>query len=160
MENSNTNEAVTIEGRLREIVEDVLKSSPLYLVDLSVRGRKGSQVIDVFIDSDSDLDVERLAQVNREIGFLIETEDLIKGSYSLNVSSPGVDRPLSLLRQFKKNVGRKLKVKRRTAEGGSATLVGTLASVTEDFIELEVDRKGVLTIPHAEIIEAKVQLPW
>lgn len=160
MENSNTNEAVTIEGRLREIVEDVLKSSPLYLVDLSVRGRKGSQVIDVFIDSDSDLDVERLAQVNREIGFLIETEDLIKGSYSLNVSSPGVDRPLSLLRQFKKNVGRKLKVKRRTAEGGSATLVGTLASVSEDFIELEVDRKGVLTIPHAEIIEAKVQLPW
>lgn len=160
MEHGNTNETVTLESRLRDIVEEVLGASPLYLVDLNVRGRKGSQVIDVFIDSDTDLDVEMLAEVSRELGFLLDTEDLIKGSYSLNVSSPGVDRPLSLPRQYKKNVGRKLKVKRRTAEDSSETIMGQLVSASEESIELDVDRKGRVHISYADIMEAKVQLPW
>jgi ribosome maturation factor RimP len=160
MEHGITSGTVTLESRLREIVEGVLQDSPLYLVDLDIRGRKGSQVIDVFIDSDTTLDVEALARVSREVGFMLETEDAIKGSYNLNVSSPGVDRPLSSPRQFKKNVGRKLKVKHRTGEGSSATEEGTLASVSDEFIELNVERTGVLKIPHIDILEAKVQLPW
>ncbi|HET6566814.1 MAG TPA: ribosome maturation factor RimP [Rhodothermales bacterium] len=149
-----------LETRVRRIVEEVIQGTPLFLVDLDIRGRKGSQVVDVFIDSDEKLDVEELARVSREVGFLLDAEDVMQGHYSLNVSSPGLNRPLSLPRQYRKNVGRTLEVRYRNEDGANVTAIGTLSSVTDNEIELSTDLEGVLRIPYADVVEAKVQLPW
>lgn len=151
-----------VEGRIRDLVEEVIAGSPMYLVDLAVRGQKGSRVVEVFIDSDEGLSVDELARVSREVGFLIDTEDVIDDAYRLNVSSPGLDRPLALPRQFKKNAGRPLEVRVQPPEEGAKakTLQGELAAADEEGIELKLANKETRRIPYAHIARAKVLLPW
>ncbi len=146
--------------RVRGIVDEVVAGSPLFVVDVAVRGRKGSQAIDVFVDSDEGLDIETLARISREVGFLLEAEDVMPGHYTLNVSSPGLDRPLTSLRQYRKNVNRQLRVHYRKADGsGNAEVVGRLANVDEEGIEVETGGDGT-RIGFDQILWAKVQLPW
>lgn len=149
-----------LEDRVRKVVEEVIQDPPLFIVDLDVRGRKGSQVIDIFIDSDEILDVAELARVSREVGFLLDAEEIMPGNYGLNVSSPGLNRPLVFQRQYRKNIGRKLKVKYRSEAGINETALGTLSDATEAEIELSTGSDGVLRISYHDIMEAKVQLPW
>ena len=109
--------APAVDARVKTLVEEVLAGSPHFLVDLEVRGARGSQAVDVFIDSDEGLGVGTLARISREVAFLLDTGEVIAGHYRLNVSSPGLDRPLKLPRQYKKNVGRALRVHYQKPEG-------------------------------------------
>lgn len=149
----------TLDERIQRIVEEVLTDPALFLVEVSVRGVKGSRVIEIFVDSDHNIDIDMLASLNREIGFLLETADFIEGKYRLNVSSPGLDRPLVLPRQFRKNLGRQLKVKMRLPDGNK-TVKGTLATINDDSVELKLANGDVQEVAFDSIEEAKIVLPW
>lgn len=151
----------SVEERIQGLVEETLQGSALYLVSVDVRGRKGSRVVEIFLDSDGVLDVEELARVSREVGFLLDTEDVIEGRYSLNVSSPGVDRPLALPRQYKKNVGRQVRVKYRTNQDADvATVEGALKEATDEGIAIAVSPSNTVEIAFDEVVETRVLLPW
>lgn len=145
---------------VRELTEEVLAGSPYFIVDLEVRGHHGTRVVKIFIDSDDDLNHDDLATISEEVGFLLEMEDTIAGSYTLEVSSPGIKRPLTLPRQFRKNIGRPLRVRYDTEEGDSENNTGTLVAADDDAIELEVAPDRVVRIPYAAIDRAKIELPW
>ena len=146
---------------MRKLVEEVLSDSSTFIVDLDVRGTRGSQVVNIFVDSDSGMGVDDLARISREIGFLLDTEDVFPDRYSLNVSSPGLDKPLAMPRQYKKNIGRQLRVHFRKEDGtGNMEVAGTLVGVDDDAIRLEAADVDSLRIPFENIIWAKVQLPW
>jgi len=153
--------AVTAHEKVRAIVEEILADTPDYLVDLAVRGTAGSQAVDVFIDSDVELPVGRLADINREVGFLLETEDILSGSFRLNVSSPGLDKPLRLPRQYRKNTGRMLRVHFQKPDGtGFTEISGSLEEATEKGIRVRFARGQERRIAYTDILWAKVQLPW
>lgn len=149
--------AATPEERVRTLVEEVIDES-MFVVEVIVRGRKGSRVVEVFLDGDAPLSIEALARVSREAGFLIEVEDVIDGKYRLNVSSPGLDRPLTLPRQYKKHVGRTLRVRFRDGENERA-VKGKLLKTGEDGVVIAAGKQE-LRIPFTEIVRAKVELPW
>lgn len=160
MSELNPGRATGIEERVRAVTEEVLQGSPLFLVDLQIRGNKGSRVVEIFVDSDEGIDVEELARVSREVGFVLDTDEVIAGRYSLNVSSPGVDRPLTLPRQFRKNVGRRMRVRYRSSDGGVQEGEGDLEAVTEDGIALRISPSKQVALAYGEVIEARVLLPW
>lgn len=149
----------TLAQRIKAHVEEVIAGSPLYVVEVVVRGRKGSQVVEVFVDSDEALNIEELARINRELGFLLDTENVIDSRYSLNVSSPGVQRPLKLPRQFGKNVGRKLRVQYRS-EHGPASVEGELLAVEGGNLLIAENGSQVVTVAYDDVEEARVLLPW
>jgi len=151
--------APTREQRVKALVEEVVAGSPVYVVDVVVRGGKGSRVVDVFVESDETLDVEELARINREVGFLLDVEDIIDGHYRLNVSSPGVDRPLMLPRQFRKNIGRQLRVRYR-AGGGSSTVEGELTEADAGHIVIVHSGEEAARVAYDDVEEARVLLPW
>ncbi|NNE70248.1 MAG: ribosome maturation factor RimP, partial [Rhodothermales bacterium] len=125
------------------------------IVDIVVRGRQGSRVVEVFLDSDDGIGLDQLASFSREVGFLLEAEDVIKGKYRLNVSSPGADRPLTLPRQMRKHVGRKLSVKREEGK----PVQGVLQSADDEGITLKKGKEEV-RLAFDSIQEARVVLPW
>jgi ribosome maturation factor RimP len=150
-----------LQGRVQGIVAEVLSGQDeVYIVEIDIRGQKGSRVVNVHLESDGPLDVERLASISREVSFVLETEDVIAGRYHLNVSSPGADRPLKQPRQFKKHVGRQLAVVTVDAGGAKRELIGELIATDDGSIELKPEKGEPVRITYQEIETAQVRLPW
>ncbi len=86
---------------IREIAEQIAEQNNLFLVDFIVRGSESSRVIEVYIDGEINISADECALVSKEISKLIDEKELLR-SYRLDVSSPGVDRPLIYLPQYPK----------------------------------------------------------
>ena len=113
-------------NRLRTVVEPVVVAAGYDLEDLSVSRAGRRDVVRVIVDGDGGIDLDRVADVSRAISRALDRAeethgDLVAGEYQLEVSSPGVDRPLTLPRHWRRNVGRLVKV---TVRGGGAALPG------------------------------------
>ena len=147
---------------VRALVTPVLDEHDVELVEVEVRGAHGSRVVAIVGDTDDGLDLDLIAQLSRTIGDLLDEGDLISGKYTLEVSSPGVDRPLRSARSFRRNVGREVRVVRNRAaidRGEKGELTGTLDAVDDDGLHLTVG-KDTVVVPHDDVDHGKVVLPW
>ncbi len=149
-----------IADRVRAFTEEVIAGTPYFIVDVEVRGHKGTRVVEIFVDSDTDLSHDQLATISNEVGFLLDVEDVIDGSYTLEVSSPGIKRPLTMPRQFKKNVGRVLRVKYESEGGTTENTTGELLAADDEAITIEAAPDEPVRIPYDAIERAKLELPW
>lgn len=147
-----------LHARIRALADEAVSETELYIVEVEVRGQKGSRVIEVFVDADEGAGLDDIARLSRDLEFLLDTEDVVIGRYTLNVSSPGAGRPLVLARQYRQHIGRPLKVTTETPDGPNAR-TGTLTAVAEDDFELDVDGTPE-RIAFADVTDARVQLPW
>ncbi len=162
-----------VRSRLQALVNPVVQSSGAFLVDLKVRGDQGSRVVEVFVDTDEGVSTDLCAEISREISRRLDREGVILGRYNLVVSSPGLDRPLKLLRQYRRHIGRILTV-RFTAEEVTRNVEGELEAVSDEWIVLrkpvevatrpdKTDSLGgveTLRIPLQSISEAKAKISW
>ncbi|WP_235021546.1 ribosome maturation factor RimP [Chitinophaga eiseniae] len=117
---------------IRELAEGLLANNPDdFLVEIRI---KPTNNIKLFIDGDKGIPVDKLVSFNRKLYALLETSEIFPDNdFSLEVSSPGLDEPLKLHRQYLKNIGRKVEV---TLLDG-AVKEGTLLTVTDDSITIE-----------------------
>lgn len=133
--------------------EDYLKENSwddCFLVDV-VTSPSGK--IEVYLDSDKGISFEQCRKVSRHIESIIDETLEFGEKYTLQVSSPGLDRPLKFFRQYKKNVGRKVVIK--TAD---KKLKGVMKEVTEEFLILEqsvAERKGS---KKKKIVENRIEM--
>ena len=129
------------EDRITKLVEKILaqrQDDSLFLVDVVVSASKNSQKVLVHLDGDEGVNIDACAEISRQVGGVIEEEDLFTGSFILEVSSPGLDLPLKMQRQYYKNVGRNVKVLTQD----NMTRKGLLKEVTEEHIVIEELPKG------------------
>ncbi|HLA53864.1 MAG TPA: hypothetical protein VK618_11180 [Flavitalea sp.] len=145
-----TNESQT--KTLQQMVEGLIsQDEDLFLVDISIRPTNN---IKVFLDGDKGISIEKCVAINRQLYRQIEESSLFPADdFSLEVSSPGLDEPLKLFRQYKKNLGRKVEV---VGKDG-VRLDGLLKEVTEDGILVEEQRgkgKKQETISHTILFES------
>lgn len=118
--------------KIHAFVEPLLEGTDVFIVDIKL---KPTNNFKVFLDADGGFSIEKCIAVNRKLYHLIEESGMYPdGDFSLEVSSPGIDEPLMQLRQYKKNIGRKVAV---TDTEGKET-VGMLTAVTDEAITLEV----------------------
>ena len=150
--------------RISALAEPVVAGADVELVDVEVKGARGSQVVRIVADADDGLDLDLIAELSRDIGALLDDEDVVESKYTLEVSSPGVDRPLRGARQFRRNVGRDVRlVRTREAmdRGEKGEVTGTLTAVGDEGLTLDRGgRDGELQVPLADVDHGKVVLPW
>ncbi|MBC7188169.1 MAG: ribosome maturation factor RimP [Calditrichaeota bacterium] len=149
---------MTSKEDIRALVEQALAGEEVDLVDVELKGRPGRQVLRVFVDVDGGITLARCAELSQKISDLLDRKDPIPTSYTLEVSSPGLDRPLRSERDFQRNLERTLKVDYQEGER-SRTVVGVLKQVSSGNIVL--DCKGELrTLELKDVRLAKVQPRW
>lgn len=145
------------------LLEDALKQNEsLFLIDLSI---SESNQIRVIIDGDSGVSVQDCIDISRAIEHNLDRE---QEDFSLEVHSAGVSEPLTMVRQYKKNAGRNLKVKTatQTIEGKLEEVNDTAIKLTWKAREPKPVGKGKVTvqkeaeIPYSDIIEAKVMIKF
>jgi ribosome maturation factor RimP len=152
--------AQSIAAQVRAFTEEVIAGTPYFIVDVDVRGHKGTRVVEIFVESDTDLNHDDLARISNEVGFMLEVEDVIDGGYTLEVSSPGIKRPLTMPRQFKKNVGRVLRVKYKSENETNENITGELMQAGDETITVKTSAGDDVCIPYEAIERAKLDLPW
>jgi len=142
---------------IRHRIEPIIEAKNAYLVDIHLRGEGGNKVLEIFVDTDSGINVDTCAEISRDISAMSDRENLIQGRYRLEVSSPGVSRPLKLHRQYKQNVGRELKVTYRSAQE-KKTVIGELVEVQDSGVVLKLNDEQLMEIAFDSIIESLVQI--
>lgn len=126
-----------LEQTIAEIVEKHLPDDSHFVVEVKVNQAGYKTLLNILIDADHGLNIDSCAKVSRQVSEEIEAKELISDAYTIEVSSPGVDYPLSSRRQYSKNQGRNLKVQQESGE----VLEGVLKEVGQMGIVLIVKRK-------------------
>ena len=128
---------MSLRNTIEEIVEKHLPDEEHFVVEVQLVENASKPQLKILIDADRGVSIDTCAFISRQVGEEIEAKELLADAYVLEVSSPGVDYPLSSKRQYLKNVGRKLKV---TLTDGMET-EGELLSVGPSEIKLKVVKK-------------------
>ena len=150
----------SVKELLHEIVQEGASLHGAHLIDLVVRGDRRRRVIEVFVDAEKSVTLDQCSAISRTISAAIDGRTLLEGDYRLEVSSPGIDRPLIHPWQYPKHVGRTLRVTLRR-EGESVVREGILTAVGDTGIEIErpgTQAREVLSF--IEIETALVRAPW
>ncbi len=149
----------SLDTRIERHARDVLGNDELFVVGISIRGQKGSRLIEIFVDGDQGVGVKDLARISRELTFILEAEDIVKGKYHLNVSTPGAERALLLERQYQRHVGKKLDLL-VVDEDGHISVEGENLGVTDGVLRVRTSSNESLEIPLERISKAQIILPW
>lgn len=121
--------------------------------------RHGRRVtLRVFIDCMSGVTIDDCERVSRQVSAILDVEDPIRGEYTLEVSSPGIDRPLFTLPQFERYIGAEANVRLRVPLDGRRKFRGVIERVMADKVALLVEG-GTVEMPHADIERAGLALP-
>lgn len=142
-----------MEELVRSLAEPVLARHGADLVELIVRKGR-TRLVRLVADREGGIDLETCARVSEEISRLLDAEDPIPGRYTLEVTSPGLNRPLKTEADFAKNAGRKVRVV--LARGQHE---GIVKEVSKDAVTIATG-KGDVRIPLDEVATAKLLLPW
>lgn len=128
---------MSLKQNIEEIVSKHLPDESHFIVDIQVIEKGNKPQVKILIDADAGLSIDSCAKVSRSVGEEIEAKNLLPDAYVLEVSSPGLDYPLSSKRQYAKNIGRKLRV--TPIEGKE--IEGELIAVDQTEIKLKIKIK-------------------
>ncbi|GAB2701362.1 ribosome maturation factor RimP [Mucilaginibacter koreensis] len=153
---------MNVEQRVKQLVEEKIADRPdLFIVDIKLQG--GTKLV-ILVDGDQGAGIDICAQISRHVGFHLEEENTIEHAYTLEVSSPGIDTPLKLTRQYIKNIGRQVAVKKAdgTKAEGELKLAGDESITIEEKIKPKGKKAELVetTIPMSDIAETKVLISF
>ncbi|MGI9250509.1 MAG: ribosome maturation factor RimP [Pseudohongiellaceae bacterium] len=129
-------------ARLAELVEPTVNAFGLDLWGVELMTQGGGALLRIYIDAETGVDIEDCERVSRQVSAMFDVEDPIAGEYTLEVSSPGLDRPLFNAEQFARYVGEEVSVRTRTPVDGRRKFRGKILKVemtTEAKPELEAE---------------------
>jgi ribosome maturation factor RimP len=148
-----------LEQQIEELALPILAPIGAFLTDIQIVPNAKRDIIQVFIDTDNGITIDECAEISRNLGSAIDLQNIVAGSYVLQVSSPGLEKPLRLLRQYQKNVGRNYKVRFRR-DSAVSEIQGKLSSVDGERLTFHLGGNETIDIQFKEIIETRERLPW
>lgn len=144
---------------IRDEIEHVVNNQNFFLIDLIVRGDRSNRVIEIYVDSEKNISAEDCAEISRKIDKMLEEQNLIESGYRLEVSSPGVNRPLKFLKQFPKHINRKFDISYRD-EDSVKKFSGTLRGVEGEKLLFMKNNREEITLDFNKILKAKVLISF
>lgn len=147
-----------LKEKINIISEEIAQKLGFFLIEVHFRGDQRKRIIEVFVDGEKNISADDLAQISREINSVIEEQNLIKESYRLDVSTPGVERPLKYLKQFPKHINRNFEITFITGNV-EKTITGKLIEIKGEELTF-LSEKNNLIIEFKNITKAKVLISF
>jgi ribosome maturation factor RimP len=144
------------EQQLLSAIEPLAEKNGIEIVTIETVGAKKSPIIRVYIDAPDGVSFNELSSAQSWIGDLLDRLDPFPGAYTLEVSSPGIDRPLRTQAHFEAAIGEQVKIKTSAAIDGSRNFKGELASVDADGINITLEDGRAVRIAYADMARANV----
>lgn len=152
-------------SHVQELADRVATGHGVEVLELALRGQGRGRVLSVIIDAEEPVEADVVEVVSKDLSRALDQDDPVAGSYTLEVSTPGLSRPLQTRRDFRRQRGHEVSIVRGgsadTAEGvpGETPVQGVVVDADDESVTLEVDGSQV-RIPLSEVVQGKVVLPW
>lgn len=164
--------------RITELLQPYLNNGSLYIVDVQVVGRRGGRIkVTILLDSDTGITIDECAEISRQLGNQMDESNFFgELAFTLEVSSPGVDHPLTFARQYIRNIGRNLVITLTdgTLRSGKLESVDDTGIVVliepekkskskkkkEESLSVEAPIVGATSIPFEQIKKANVEISF
>lgn len=145
-----------IVSKVSELTRQIVQFEGLELVDAEWKGALRGGLLRVYIDKPTGITHADCERVSRQLSAALDVEDLVPDSYTLEVSSPGLDRKLSRPADYRRFQGHKAKVRVRVALEGSRTVTGLIEGTTQESVSLRTANGEALDVPFADIELARL----
>jgi ribosome maturation factor RimP len=126
-------------ARLQELLQPVVEGLGFECVGVEYQAAGGRNTLCVYIDSEEGITVDDCETVSRQVGAVLDVEDVIRGHYTLEVSSPGLDRVLRKPEHFRRFAGNRIRLQLEAPIEGRKRFTGTLLEAQDEGIALDVD---------------------
>ena len=151
--------------KIQEVVHWAIENTDFKVVEISIKTAQNRKIIAVYLDSEQGISIDQCKNFSRKIGERIESDNIIDGEYVLEVSSPGLERPIKEDWQFRKNIGREVLVNYTDTDKSVKECKGTIENMIEDKLHLKIkgkkkDQSHTIEIPMVKIHHAHIQLKW
>lgn len=147
---------MVIADRVRELVAPLAQAASVDLYDVEHRGA----TVRILVDSDGGVGLDALARLSRSVGRALDEHDLLDGRYTLEVSSPGLERPLRTPDHFRRAAGSDVKVKTLPGFDGPRRLTGVLEAVADDGVDLRGEDGRLSRIAFEHLASARTVFEW
>ncbi len=144
---------------IQALVEPIVAEQDMELVELACRPQGGQTLVRLLVDKVGGVTIQQCARVNQLIGHALEANEVLGGSYTIEVSSPGLDRPLITKRDFERALGETVRLVLNTDDGRTKETDGIVLAVQLEAIVLKTVA-GNVTFPLTQIRMAKKAIPW
>jgi ribosome maturation factor RimP len=167
-------------SHVQELADRVATGHGVEVLELTLRGQGRGRVLNVVLDAEEPVEADVVEQVSKDLSRALDQADPVPGSYTLEVSTPGLSRPLHTARDFRRQLGHEVSIIRdRTPgapsiqegeagrpgkagaaqEAASPSVQGLVVDVDDEAVVLDVDGDQV-RVPLSEVVRGKVVLPW
>lgn len=147
-----------VAGRIRELLDPILESRGLFLWEMDF-GKVGPKwLLRIYIDREAGVTLEDCETVSRDLSAVLDVEDFIPHEYTLEVSSPGLDRTLHTPEHFKRFTGSRVRVKTFLPINGEKVFHGELTGMEDSIVKLMLEGGKVMEIPLGDISKASLEV--
>jgi len=146
-----------IKNKIRELADSIAVQHTVEIVDIEFAGSSRKPLIRIFIDKESGITLDECSKFSRALSALFDVEDPIPSAYILEVSSPGLDRPLKAMRDFERSIGKLVRVITRAMIEGQNIFTGRITGVEGGDITLSIDDKEI-EIPFDQVSKARLEI--
>jgi ribosome maturation factor RimP len=154
-------------SHVQELADRVATGHGVQVLELTLRGQGRGRVLSVILDADEPVEADVVEQVSKDLSRALDQADPVPGRYTLEVSTPGLSRPLQTARDFRRQRGHEVSIVRDGRPegagddpGGQAGPVrGVVVDADDEAVVLEVEGSQV-RVPLSEVVRGKVVLPW
>lgn len=149
---------LTVSGRISEIVADLVKGSDIELVHAEIAGPANQPIVRIFIDKPGGITHEDCSKVSLQLGDILDQEDVVSSAYTLEVSSPGLERDLYSIKDFEKFAGSLAKVKVKQPINGQRNFRGRIKAVDNEEIVFDDKTNGEVRFPFSIVAKANLEI--
>ena len=152
--------STAILSKIEAIAERVAQPEGIEIVEIELKGGGKNRFLRISIDRPEGVSHADCELISQQVGTILDVEDVIPGSYTLEVSSPGVERKLLKYKDFERFTGKKIKVSLREPVENSRRWEGTLGSCADGLISLEVAEGKTIQFPFDQVEKANLKFEW
>lgn len=149
-----------LEKAVLEVLHPIVEENSCELVDIKYLRESGGRVLRIYLDKEGGVTVDDCANISRELGVVLDAYDIMpKNSYALEVSSPGLRRPLNTQSDYERFKGRKVKIKTTDPVEDRRVFSGTLLGMRGEMILVEVDGRPY-SVPFGSVSRANLEIDF
>ena len=152
--------AIDVGDQIWTITQEVVFGLGFELVDIELTGNRSQQVIRVYIEKPGGILLSDCVAVSRKLGECLDEKGVIDNSYRLEISSPGIERPLRKIQDYERYVGHRVRVRLKGRLKGKRRITGKLVEVEDNIVRIIIKNGEKVSFSLADIAKANLDVDW